>query len=133
MNDMNYVLLIGRLTRDCVLESAAGTGRSYMKYTFAVNHDKKNLEGTYDTVPDFFNSVIYDTYAENLVKYMKKGTLIAVAAKLGTRREEEGAYPVIILKTFSIQILDNLGRKIHEGTDLAAAPAPGEVAKEETV
>lgn len=109
MNDLNCVVLIGRLTKDCLLEKSA-TGKSFMHYTIAVNHDRQNSDGRYDSVPDFINSVIFDSYAENLVKYMRKGTQVAVTAKIGTRRplSDEKAYPQIIVKTVSIQLLGNI-------------------------
>lgn len=84
-----------------------------MHYTIAVNHDSKNANGEYESIPDFINSVIFDTYAENLVKYMRKGTQVAVTAKIGTKRPlgDEQAYPQIIVKTISIQLLGNIKKE----------------------
>lgn len=116
MNDLNCVVLIGRLTKDCLLEKTKETGQSFLRYTIAVNHDKKNSEGGYDSVPDFINSVIFDSYAENLVQYMRKGVQLAVTAKIGTKRPAGNpqAYPQIIIKTLSIQLLGD-GRKQNSG------------------
>ena len=66
---MNTVAEIGRLTKDVELKQTTG-GKTYGRFTLAVNRRYKNSNGTYDA--DYFNCVVWGLTAENLAKFTKK-------------------------------------------------------------
>lgn len=77
---MNKVIMIGRLTKDVVLNT---TGvKAVGKFTIAVNRDFKNKEGKYDA--DFINCVAFDKRAEVISKHFNKGSQIALTGSWRT-------------------------------------------------
>ena len=84
MTDLNDVKLIGRITRDSVLERTAEV--VYAKFSIAVNKDVKTENGNYESVPAFIDLAIFDNYAEKMYTYLRKGTLILVEGSLKTRQ-----------------------------------------------
>src|SRR5690554_3987557 len=75
---MNKVSLIGRITKDLELRRT-NTNLAYCKFTLAVNRMfSKNNEA------DFINCVAWKKTAENLVKYMGKGSRIGVVGAIQT-------------------------------------------------
>lgn len=75
---MNSVFLIGRMTADVELRhNEAGTSKG--QFTLAVSRIGAK-EGTQDT--DFFNIVVWNKQADNLAKYMSKGSQIGVEGVL---------------------------------------------------
>lgn len=84
MTDLNDVKLIGRITRDSVLERTAEV--VYAKFSIAVNKDVKTENGNYESVPAFIDLAIFDNYAEKMYTYLRKGTLILVEGSLKPRQ-----------------------------------------------
>lgn len=78
---MNKCILIGRLANDPELKTV-GEGK-VTSFSLAVQRPFKNAEGVREA--DFFQIVVWGENAENLVKYMKKGSLIAVDGRLQNR------------------------------------------------
>lgn len=74
---MNCVELIGRLTRDPEMNEPK-QGET-MRTKFSVAIDKVGTEGT-----DFINCVTFGKSAENVSKYCKKGSLVAVEGSLSS-------------------------------------------------
>ena len=75
---MNNVFLIGRMTNDVELRAnEAGTSKG--QFTLAVNR-KGAKEGTQQT--DFINIVVWNKQAENLSKYMGKGSQIGIEGSI---------------------------------------------------
>ena len=84
MTDLNKVELIGRITRDSVLEK---TGEPvYAKFSIAVNKDVKTENGNYESVPAYIDLAIFDNYAEKMYTFLRKGTLILVEGSLKPRQ-----------------------------------------------
>lgn len=79
---MNKVILIGRLTKDPELKITA-SGIDMCSFGIAVNRPA-NANGEKEA--DFINCVAFKIVASNLVKYQRKGSLIAVEGKLQTRK-----------------------------------------------
>lgn len=82
---MNSVFLIGRLTADPQLRQV-NNGVSMVNFTLAVQRPPSKNN---DHQADFINVIVFGVQAENLVKYKKKGSLIAVEGRLQTRRWED--------------------------------------------
>lgn len=74
---MNCVELIGRLTRDPEMNEPKQGETMRTKFSIAI--DKAGTEGT-----DFINCVTFGKSAENVSKYCKKGSLVAVEGSLNS-------------------------------------------------
>jgi single-strand DNA-binding protein len=74
---INRSVLVGRLTKDPELRYTQ-SNKAVAKFTLAVN-DKYNKEHT-----DFIQCVVWDKQAENLVKYVHKGSLVGVEGRIQT-------------------------------------------------
>ncbi len=84
MTDLNDVKLIGRITRDSVLERTAEV--VYAKFSIAVNKDVKTENGNYESVPAYIDLAIFNNYAEKMYTFLRKGTLILVEGSLKPRQ-----------------------------------------------
>ena len=79
---MNSVHLIGRLTRDPELQYGGANKTPYCRFALAVDRGKtKNGE---DAGADFPTVTAFGKTAENMKKYVEKGSLICVDASLRT-------------------------------------------------
>ena len=72
---MNEVILIGRTTKDIELQRST-SGTAIARFTVAVN---RKAEGA-----DFIGCVAFGKTAENMEKYVKKGSKIAVRGHIQT-------------------------------------------------
>ena len=79
---MNKAILIGRLTRDPELRTTT-SGISSTSFTVAVSRTYTNQNGEIET--DFINCVAWRKQAENIAKYCKKGSQVAVEGRIQTR------------------------------------------------
>jgi len=79
---MNKVILIGRLVRDPELRTTTG-GLANCNFSIAVDRGFANQQGERTT--DFINCVAWRKQAENLTKFCKKGTQIAIEGRIQTR------------------------------------------------
>src|SRR5678815_4167635 len=79
-NDMNTVMIIGRLTRDMTLTYTAG-GMAIGKFSLAVNRKKKSGEQWVEEA-SFFDVTCFGKTAENLAQYMTKGKQVGVDGSL---------------------------------------------------
>ncbi|MFD2637710.1 single-stranded DNA-binding protein [Piscibacillus salipiscarius] len=82
---LNRVVLVGRLTKDPEL-SYTPNGTAVANFTVAVNRPFSNQQGEREA--DFINCVIWRKQAENLVNYMKKGSMIGIDGRIQTRSFE---------------------------------------------
>ena len=76
---MNTVQLTGNLCRDLQLGKTE-SGKSYLENTIGVTRDNKNAEGIYES--DFINFVAYDSRADYLSRYAKKGDKIEICGRI---------------------------------------------------
>lgn len=83
---MNKVVLIGRVTRDPELRYTASNVPS-TRFTLAVNRPFENQNGEREA--DFINIVVWRKQAENVKKYVSKGSLIAVEGRIQTGSYEK--------------------------------------------
>ena len=87
MTDTNRVIVIGRLTQDAKVDFiASGTAKS--EISIAVNRSVKKGGSWVDEV-SFFNVTIWGKTAENLQKFLTKGTQICVEGFLRQDRWEK--------------------------------------------
>lgn len=93
-NDVNKVILIGRLTRDLGSDERSfgyvGNGMARANVSIAVNRAKKQGDQWIEEV-SYFDVIIWGKTAENLKPYLTKGKQIAVDGYLKQDRwEKEG-------------------------------------------
>lgn len=82
---MNRVSLLGRLTKDLELRRTP-SGISYCLFTIAVN---RPFSKDQDQQADFISCVAWRFNAENMVKFLRKGSLIALDGAIRTRTVDE--------------------------------------------
>ena len=88
---MNFVILIGRLTKDLELRKTS-SGKSACKFNLAVTRDYKDANGEYGT--DFISCIAYNQTSELLCKYCKQGDLISVKGRIQTGNYEKNGEKV---------------------------------------
>lgn len=92
MQNLNHVVLIGRLTQDVGADERSfqyiGNGTAKANVSIAVNLTKKEGDKYVDD-PSFFTVTIFGKTAENLKPYLKKGQQICVEAHLKQDRWEK--------------------------------------------
>jgi single-strand DNA-binding protein len=79
---VNNAVLVGRLVRDVDLRQTS-TGKMMTYFTLAVNRNFKNEQG--EQAADFIGCVAFDKKAENMARFLSKGSLIAVEGRISTR------------------------------------------------
>ena len=83
---LNQVIVVGRLTRDVVVNKSEN-GVKVATISLAIPRTFKNSEGTYDT--DFIDCVAFDLIAENTSEYCSKGDIVGVRGRLQSRVVEK--------------------------------------------
>lgn len=78
---MNKVMLVGRLTAKPELRYTNGN-MPYARFSVAVNRTFSNKDGQRET--DFINVVVWRNQAENIAKFLDKGSLVSVEGRLQT-------------------------------------------------
>ena len=79
---INNVILIGRLVRDPELRKSS-SGNSITNFTIAVDNRTKNPDGTRSA--SFIPCVAFNQTADNVVKFVHKGSQVAVQGGLSQR------------------------------------------------
>ncbi|HDI5549495.1 TPA: single-stranded DNA-binding protein [Staphylococcus aureus] len=82
---LNRTVLVGRLTKDPELRSTPN-GVNVGTFTLAVNRTFTNAQGEREA--DFINVVVFKKQAENVERYLSKGSLAGVDGRLQTRSYE---------------------------------------------
>jgi single-strand DNA-binding protein len=75
----NTIILIGRITKDIEIKET-NSGKKVCEFTLAVNRDRKNENGEYDT--DFITIRAWNNTADLLDKYTTKGDMLGVKGQL---------------------------------------------------
>ena len=82
---INRVILVGRLTKDPEYRQTPN-GVSVATFTLAVNRSFTNSQGEREA--DFINVVVFRKQAENVSKYLSKGSLAGVDGRIQSRNYE---------------------------------------------
>ena len=114
---MNSVILIGRLTQD-PQATTLDSGHSYCRFSIAVN---RRFSRNGESQADFINIITWDALAQNCVKYLVKGSQVAVQGSIQTGSYERDG---VKRSTFDIRAdqVEFLSRANSNGTGDAAAP-----------
>lgn len=79
---INNVVLVGRLTRDLELRYTT-SNKAAVNFTLAVNRNFKNERG--ELPADFISCTAYGKQAENMARFLNKGSLIGIEGRISTR------------------------------------------------
>jgi single-strand DNA-binding protein len=103
MTDINSVVIIGRIVRDCSA-NVSQTGTSYANFSIAANRMAKG--GANEA--SFFDVVLFGKTAEALSPYLLKGKRVCVAGYLKQDRWDEGGSARSKMKIIGerVQLLD---------------------------
>lgn len=82
---MNKTFLVGRLTKDPELKYLSNN-TAVATFTVAINRTFANQSG--ERVADFIPVVVWRKQAENVKKYLNKGSLVGVDGRIQTRNYE---------------------------------------------
>ena len=83
---MNKAFLIGRLTREPELKYTA-SNVAIVNFSIAIDRQYTNEQGEKET--DFINIVAFKKQAENVKKYVTKGSLVAIDGRIQTRNYDD--------------------------------------------
>lgn len=103
--DLNRVILVGRLTRDAELQYT-GSGWAITKMGLAVNRRRKQGDQWVDEA-NFFDVTLFGKRGESLSPYLQKGQQIAVEGQLRQDRWEQDGMKrsKVFVEASNIQLL----------------------------
>jgi len=113
--DINQVVLVGRITRDAELKYTA-SGTALCNFAIAVNRRVKKGDQWSDEA-SFFDLTLWEKQAENLNKYLVKGTQVAVQGELRQDRWEKDGQKFNKIQVFvnNLQLLGSARGGSGEG------------------
>lgn len=132
---MNKAFLIGRLTRDPELRYSSSNA-AIVNFSIAIDRQYTNNQGQRDT--DFINIVAFQKQAENIKKYLSKGSLVAVDGRIQTRNyEDKDGKRVYVTEVVAdrVQFLESKGSSnanVQSETSVSPADFQNEPAPSET-
>lgn len=114
---MNKIILVGRLTKDPELKTTT-SGTSVLNFTVAVNRRFKNKEGNYDA--DFLPCVAYNTTADFVNKFFKKGNLICLEGRVQVRNYDAQDGTKRYVTEVIVENVEFVGGKNEQGSSVNA-------------
>jgi single-strand DNA-binding protein len=108
-NSINRVVLVGRLTRDPELR-ALPSGASVCGLRIACNSYRRDAGGEYVDRPNYFDVSVFGPAAENVERYMHKGSRVGVDGRLEWREWETAdsqKRQAVSIVADSVQFLDS--------------------------
>jgi single-strand DNA-binding protein len=78
---INRTVLVGRLTKDPEIKYT-GSNIPYARFTLAVNRTFTAANGEKDA--DFISCIVWRKQAENMVRFVKKGSLVGIEGRIQT-------------------------------------------------
>jgi single-strand DNA-binding protein len=133
-SSINRVVLIGNLTQDPELRELP-SGHSVCNLRIACNGIRRDAEGEYSERPLYFDVATFGGLAENVARYMHRGSLVAVDGRLEWRewettdRSESGPQKrqAVSVVAETVQFLDKpatRGQGDRSGETLASGEHP---------
>lgn len=131
---INKVMITGNLTRDPEVRSTQ-TGMSIMRLGVAVNDRRKNNQtGEWENVPNYVDCVMFGTRAENVSRYLRKGSKVAIEGKLRWSQWEDkqgGKRSKIEVVVDDLEFMSRDGGDGKQPAPAKAAPAADAYAQED--
>ena len=110
-SNINRVVLVGRLTRDPETRTTP-SGRTVCSLRLACNGVRKDGEGAYSQRPNFFDVSVFGPPAENVQRYIGKGSRVAIDGRLEWREwetDEQQRRQAVSIVADSVEFLDGSG------------------------
>lgn len=129
---MNKTFLIGRLTKDPELRYS-NNNAAIVNFTIAIDRQYTNQQGKKET--DFINIVAFQKQAENIKKYVFKGSLVAVDGRIQTRNyDDKDGKKVYVTEVVAdrVQFLDSKNSQ-SGGNNIELTPADFDKKEMDTV
>lgn len=83
--NINTVVLAGRTTKDPEIK-VTPSGTTVLSFSLAVNDTKKNAQGEWEEIANFFDCVLFGERAERIAQYIIKGSKLTVNGRLHQNR-----------------------------------------------
>ena len=117
---MQKMLIIGNLGKDPELKYNQA-GKPVTRFSVAVTERRK--EGEEET--EWFNAVSFGQTAENVNRYLKKGSQVFIEGRIKTRKYEKDGQTRYITELYvdSVQFLDKKGTDSGSRTDTNSRPS----------
>lgn len=122
-NDINSVILVGRLTRDAELKYTS-SGTAVCKFAIAVNRSRKNGESWEDEA-HFFDVVLWGRQGEAIHQYLAKGKQVGVTGELRQNRwqtDDGQNRSRVEIHALNVQLLGGAQGKEAAQSKAAASP-----------
>ena len=124
MTDLNKVLITGIVAQEVELRFTP-TGIKTANLRVAIHRRYKNKAQEVKEETEFITVVVWETLAENCVKYLKKGSRVLVEGRLQTREftdKNQQQRTVTEIKAEDVEFLDTLEKKEEKLNPNAVAP-----------
>lgn len=79
--NINTVVIAGRTTKDPEIK-VTPSGTAVLSLSLAVNDTKKNAQGEWEEIANFFDCVLFGERAERIAQYITKGSKLVVNGRL---------------------------------------------------
>ncbi|HUY74276.1 MAG TPA: single-stranded DNA-binding protein [Candidatus Dormibacteraeota bacterium] len=88
MASLNKIMLIGNAGRDAELRYTAG-GTAQSQFSLAVNRNRKNPAGEWESETEWFNIILFGDQAERISQNVTKGKSLYVEGRIQTRNWDD--------------------------------------------
>ncbi|MCP4354251.1 MAG: single-stranded DNA-binding protein [Proteobacteria bacterium] len=132
-NDINKVVIVGRLTRDSEL-SFTNSGFALTKFSIATNRKKKSGD-TWEDEANFFDCTLWGKRGEALNTYLKRGQQVAVEGELKQDRWEKDGVKrsKVTIEVTNIQLLGGKSEGNQQDYNPKTDPAHNSGSFEDTI
>lgn len=79
--NINTVTIAGRTTKDPEIK-VTPSGTAILSLSLAVNDTKKNAQGEWEEIANFFDCVLFGERAERIAQYITKGSKLTINGRL---------------------------------------------------
>ncbi len=86
--DINVVVLVGRLTRECELKYT-NSGTAVARFSLASNRRKRTGDNKWEDEVSYIDCVLWGKQAETLNPFLEKGRQVCIAGELRQNRWEQ--------------------------------------------
>lgn len=83
--NINTVVIAGRTTKDPEIK-VTPSGTAVLSFSLAVNDTKKNAQGEWEEIANFFDCALFGERAERIAQYITKGSKLTVNGRLHQNR-----------------------------------------------
>ena len=131
---INRVMITGNLTRDPEVRNTQ-SGMAVLNLGVAVNDRRKNNQtGEWENYANFIDCVMFGTRAENVSRYIRKGSKVAIEGKLRWSSWEDkqgGKRSKIEVVVDDLEFMSRDGGDGKQSAPAKAAPAADAYAQED--